>query len=224
MLVVKAPTSNTATNMPAPWLGKAWIKRLVARRDAYDSTSTTTGFKPAASASPWRSCTFSLRDAAISTSTSPVELALGPITQKSRLTSSSENGMYWLASDSTCTSSSRSLRPPGRMMRLVMTAEGGSASATFLVRVPLFLTRRRTASATSSNFSMLPSTIQPRSSGSMAQRSSTSVPDLSRSNSTSFTLDELISTPIKGADWRLNNVPTVAKIIPRNHCNNCNKI
>ena len=66
------------------------------------------------------------------------------------------------------------------MIFLVMTAEGGSAMATFLVRVPLFLTTRRIASATSSNFSTLPSVIQPRSSGSMAQRSSTRLPALSR--------------------------------------------
>ena len=35
-----------------------------------------------------------LREAAINTSTSPTEVGLGPMTQKSRLTSSSENGMY----------------------------------------------------------------------------------------------------------------------------------
>jgi hypothetical protein len=57
------------------------------------------------------------------------------------------------------------------------------------------LDQRRMASATSSNFSMLPSVIQPRSSGSMAQRSSTRLPALSRPNSTSLTLDELISNP-----------------------------
>ena len=33
-----------------------------------------TGLSPAASARPWRSCTFSLREAAISTSTSPAEV------------------------------------------------------------------------------------------------------------------------------------------------------
>ena len=51
--------------------------------------------------------------------------------------------MYWLASVSTCTSSSWSVMPPGRMIFLVMTADGGKAMATFLVLVPLFLTRRR---------------------------------------------------------------------------------
>jgi len=35
--------------------------------------------------------------------------------------------------------------PPGRMIFLVMTAEGGKAMATFLVRLPLFLTARRTS-------------------------------------------------------------------------------
>ena len=70
--------------------------------------------------------------------------------------------------------------------------------ATCLVRVPLFLTSRLTASATSSNFSTLPSVIQPRSSGSMAQRSSTRLPALSRLSSTSFTLDDEMSSPSKG--------------------------
>ena len=39
------------------------------------------------------------------------------------------------------------------------------------IMLPLFFTTRRTASATSSNLSMLPSVIHPRSNGSMAQRS-----------------------------------------------------
>ena len=207
MLVVSAPTSNKATTESTPRLGKASIRRPAARRAAWDSMSTMTGLRPAASARPWRSCTFSLREAAISTSTSPEAFLLGPTTQKSRLTSSSENGMYWLASDSTCTSSSCSVIPPGRLMRLVITADGGSASATLRVRVPLFFTTRRKASATSSNFSMLPSVIQPRSSCSMAQHSSTRAPLLSRPNSTSLTLDELMSTPSNGACWRLNNDP-----------------
>ena len=115
--------------------------------------------------------------------------------------------MYWLASASTCASRSWSDRPPGRMIFLVMTADGGSAMATLLVRVPLFLTTRRMASATSSNFSTLPSVIQPRSSGSMAQRSRTRLPTLSRPSSTSLTLDELMSKPSSGAAWRLNNDP-----------------
>ena len=77
--------------------------------------------------------------------------------------------------------------------------DGGSAMATFLVLQPLFLTRRRTASATSSNFSMLPSVIQPRSSGSMAQFSSTRSPALLWPSSTSLTPDVLTSSPSKGA-------------------------
>ncbi len=52
------------------------------------------------------------------------------MTSKSRLTSSSANGMYWLASLSTCTSSSSSDRPPGKMIFLVITAAGGMPSAT----------------------------------------------------------------------------------------------
>ena len=214
MLVVRAPTSKSATRVSRPLLGNASIKRAAASRDACDSMSTTTGFKPAASARPWRSWTFSRREAAMSTSTSPGAFLLGPMTQKSRLTSSRENGMYWLASDSTCTSSSCSVIPPGRVIFLVITAEGGRARATFLVLVPLFLTRRRTASATSSNFSMLPSTIQPRSSGSIAQRSKTRLPALSRPSSTSLTLDELMSIPSSGADWRLNKDPIEIKIAP----------
>ena len=91
------------------------------------------------------------------------------------------------------------------MIFLVMTADGGKAMATLRVRVPLFLTSRRMASATSSNFSTLPSVIQPRSKGSMAQRSSTRLPSLSRPSSTSLTLDELMSKPSRGAGWRLNN-------------------
>ncbi len=122
--------------------------------------------------------------------------------------------MYWLASDSTWTSSSCSVMPPGRVMRLVMTAEGGSASATLRVRVPLFFTRRRRASATSSNFSMLPSLIQPRSRGSIAHGSSTSPPALSRPSSTSLTLEELMSMPSSGAAWRLNKDPKEIKIGP----------
>ena len=214
MLVVRAPTSKRATIASTPLLGSASMRRPAANRDAWDSISTTTGFSPAASAKPCRSWTFSRRDAAIRTSTSPGAFLLGPITQKSKLTSSSENGMYWLASDSTWTSSSCSVIPPGSVIFLVITAEGGSASATFLVRVPLFLTKRRNASATSSNFSMLPSVIQPRSNGSIAQRSRTRLPALSRPNSTSLTLEELMSIPSSGADWRLNKDPIEIKIGP----------
>ena len=152
-----------------------------------------------ASAKPWRSSTFSLREAAIITSTSPAALALGPITQKSRLTSSRENGMYWLASISTWASISRSLSPPGKMIFLLMTTDAGSAMATCLALVPLFLIRRRAASTTSSNFSKLPSLIQPRSSGSMAQRSSVNSPARSCDNSTSLMLEALTSSPTRGA-------------------------
>ena len=86
----------------------------------------TTGTKPAASAKPWRSETFSLREAAKSTSTSLGELAQGPMTQKSRLTSAKGKGMYCVASDSTCSSISSSDSPAGSMMRLVITAEAGA--------------------------------------------------------------------------------------------------
>ena len=97
-------------------------------------------------------------------------------------------------------------------MRLVITAEDGKAKATCLVLVPLFFTRRLMASATSSNFSMFPSTIQPRSNCSIAQRSSTYAPALSRPNSTSLTLDELMSIPSNGADCLPKSDPIVIKI------------
>ena len=76
--------------------------------------------------------------------------------------------MYWLASDSTCTSSWSSDKPAGRMIFLVITAAGGMPSATCLARVPLFFQTRRTASATWSMFSILPSTTAPRGSASVA--------------------------------------------------------
>ncbi len=60
------------------------------------------------------------------------------------------------------------------MIFLLITTDAGSAMATFLVLVPLLLISRRVASTTSSNFSMLPSLIQPDSSNSMPQRSSVS--------------------------------------------------
>ena len=62
------------------------------------------------------------------------------------------------------------------MIFLVITADCGIAITTCLVRVPLLLTTRRTASATSSNFSIWPSVIQPFSKGSEAKRSSTYSP------------------------------------------------
>ena len=124
--------------------------------------------------------------------------------------------MYWFASDSTWASSSLSDSPPGRMIFFVITADAGSASATFLVLLPLLRTTRRTASATSSNFSMLPSVIQPRSRGSMAQRSSTRSPARLRPSSTSFTLEELTSMPNSGAGSRLNNDPNEIKVAPKN--------
>lgn len=93
------------------------------------------------------------------------------------------------------------------MIFLVMTTEAGSAMATCLVLAPLRLTKRRVASTTSSNFSMLPSLIQPASNGSIPQRSSTKLPERSCDSSTSLTLDGLTSSPNKDADWRPNNDP-----------------
>jgi hypothetical protein len=139
-----------------------------------------------------------LREAAISTSTSPGEVGLGPATQKSRLTSSSEKGMYWLASASTCISSSSSRKPAGSTIFLVMTEDCGIAIATFFVRVPLLITTRRTAAATSSNFSICPSVIQPFSKLSVAKRSTVYSPAEFCPSSTSFTLEELMSSPTSG--------------------------
>jgi hypothetical protein len=130
--------------------------------------SITVAFRPEASAIATRSSTFSRREAASITSMSSVELAAGPMTSKSRLTSSSANGMYWLASDSTCTSSWSSDSPAGRMIFLVMTEAGGMPSAACLARVPLFFQTRRTTSTTWSMFSMLPSVTALRGSGSAA--------------------------------------------------------
>jgi hypothetical protein len=126
--------------------------------------------------------------------------------QKSRLTSSSEKGMYWLASASTCSSSSSSRSPPGSTIFLVITADCGIAMATCLVRVPLLATTRRTASATSSNFSIWPSVIQPFSKGSLAKRSTTYSPVAVWPSSTSLALDELISSPISDACLRPNRM------------------
>src|SRR5450432_2227696 len=128
------------------------------------------------------------------------------MTQKSRLTSSSENGMYWLASDSTWISSSSSRRPAGSMIFLVMTADCGIAITTWRVRVPLLVTTRLTASATSSNFSIWPSEIQPFSKLSEPKRSSTYSPLLFWPSSTSLTLDELMSRPIMGGCLRPSRV------------------
>ena len=48
----------------------------------------------------------------------------------------------------------------------------------------------------------------------MAQRSRTKFPALSCASSTSLTLEELMSMPTNGADWRLNKVPTEIKMTP----------
>ena len=168
MWVTWAPIWNKATTWPAPAAGSCAATRSSAARAAYDSMSITVAFSPEASAMATRSSTFSLREAASMTSMSSGELAAGPITSKSRLTSSSAKGMYWLASDSTCTSSWSSDMPAGRMIFLVITEAGGMPSASSLARVPLFFQTRRTASTTWSMFSMLPSTTAPRGSGSAA--------------------------------------------------------
>ena len=87
-------------------------------------------------------------------------------------------------------------------MRLVITADCGMAITTCRVLVPLLSMSLRTATTTSSNFSICPSVIQPFSKGSEAIRSSTYSPVADRPNSTSLALDELISSPIIGACLR----------------------
>jgi hypothetical protein len=57
--------------------------------------------------------------------------------------------------------------------------------------------------------------IQPRSSGSIAQRCKTRSPELLRPNSTSLTLEELTSMPNNGAGSRLNKDPNEIKASPR---------
>ena len=76
--------------------------------------------------------------------------------------------MYWLASVSTCVSSSSSRKPAGTVIFLVMTCAEGSASARFLMRVPMRFQPRRTESPTASRFMMFPSTTASLGSGSMA--------------------------------------------------------
>ena len=87
--------------------------------------------------------------------------------QKSRLTSSIGKGMYWLASDSTCSSSSASLSRAGTLMFRVITAVPGSAMAADRVSVPLRRTRRRSACATWSKSLIWASVTQPGCNSSM---------------------------------------------------------
>jgi hypothetical protein len=105
--------------------------------------------------------------AAISTSCSSAFADEAPRDWKSRLTSSSANGMYWLASVSTWSSSSASARFAATTIFLEMTAPVGTAIATCRVRVPRRLCARFTASATASRLLMLPSTTASRAKGSM---------------------------------------------------------
>ncbi len=128
----------------------------------------TRGLRPAASATATRSSTFSLREAAISTSTSSGLFGAGPRIWKSRLTSSSANGMYWLASASTVSSRSSSFWPEGTMIFLVMTIAAGRASATFRLRLPRRFQARFSPSLTWSRLAMLPSVTTSLGSGSIA--------------------------------------------------------
>ena len=90
--------------------------------------------------------------------------------------------------------------------RAVINTDWGIAITTCRVRVPLLATTRFTASATSSNFSICPSAIQPFSKLSTPNRSSTYSPVAVWPSSTSLTLDELMSSPIIGGCLRPNNV------------------
>ncbi len=127
----------------------------------------TRGLRPAASAMATRSSTFSLREAAMSTSTSSGLLGAGPSTWKSRLTSSSANGMYWLASASTVSSRSSSLCPAGTMIFLVMTMAAGRAIARLRLRLPRRFQARFRASLTWSRLAILPSVTTSFGNGSM---------------------------------------------------------
>jgi hypothetical protein len=170
-----------------------------------------TGFRPAASARPWRSCTFSLREAAISTSTSPATWCWADHAEvQAHFVERERDVLVGLGLDLHL----ELLVGQAAREDDLLGDDGGRRQRhrDVAVRVPLFLMSRRIASATSSNFSTLPSLIQPRSSGSIAQRSRTRVPDLSRPSSTSLTLDELMSKPSKGAGWRLNNDPREIKL------------
>ena len=94
------------------------------------------------------STTFSERVATSSTSSMSGSFSDGPITSKSKLTSSIGNGMYWSACISTCDSSSLSRRLRGIWITLVMAASPLTATAHSLLRAPARFTARRTASPT----------------------------------------------------------------------------
>ena len=195
-----APISTTAAVWSFPPFGSCCDTSSQAVCVAYDSTSTTKAFRPALSAAATRSSTFSLREAAISTSTSSAPLGAGPSTWKSKLTSSSAKGIYWFASVSTWASSSSSLKPAGTMIFLVITAAAGKAKLTCLIRVPMRFHARRIVSATASRFMMLPSVTASFGRLSIAYRSTRSRFLPACSISTIFTAEELMSTPISGGD------------------------
>jgi hypothetical protein len=104
--------------------------------------------RPAAAHAATRCSTFSERVATRSTSSMSGSFSDGPITSKSKLTSSIGNGMYWSACISTWPSSSFSLKVFGIWITLVMAASPLIATAASLARAPARFTARLIASPT----------------------------------------------------------------------------
>ena len=147
-VVLLAPKSMTAMLRSMPPSGIWCVSRRQAFSSANASTSTMRAVSPADCTDDWRCSTFSERVATSSTSSMSGSFSDGPITSKSKLTSSIGKGMYWSACISTCDSSSASRRLRGIWMTLVIAASPLIATAHSLLRAPARFTARRTASPT----------------------------------------------------------------------------
>ena len=147
-VVLLAPKSTTAMLRSMPPSGIWCVSSRQAFSSANASTSTMRAVSPAACTAAWRCSTFSERVATSSTSSISGSFSDGPITSKSKLTSSIGNGMYWSACISTCASSSFSRRLRGIWMTLVIAASPLTATAHSLLRAPARFMARRTASPT----------------------------------------------------------------------------
>ena len=167
-VVIVAPTSMTATVLPTPWPGSWSVRKAKAFSLAKDSTSMTRVSIPPVSQAALRISTFSLRQAASSTSTVSGFFSEGPSTSKSRLTSSSGYGTYWSASNSIWLSMSSSDMPAGMGIILEMTDEPAMATAACRVLVPDRFTARRMASPTASTSVIFFSTTELGGRGSTA--------------------------------------------------------
>ena len=111
--------------------------------------------------------------------------------------------MYWRASVSTWSSMSKPCKSARTVIFLVITADEGSARATFLVLIRFLASNARRALATSSIFSMPASPMQPAASGALARDSSTgfwAVPP----KPTALMPQELRSIPSISSGPRLN--------------------